>query len=54
MRVRVLEHLYRGLTWDISSHSDPSTKTDAHTAEFRVTLNPDQEKTVMYTAHYTL
>jgi hypothetical protein len=51
--VRVVEHLYRGLTWDISSHSDAFTKTDAQTVEFRVTLNPDQEKTVTYNAHYT-
>jgi hypothetical protein len=51
--VRVVEHLYRGLTWDITSHSDPFTKTDAQTVEFRVTLNPDQEKTVTYNAHYT-
>jgi len=50
--VRVVEHLYRGLTWDISSHSDAFTKTDAQTVEFRVTLNPDQEKTVTYNAHY--
>jgi len=53
VEVRVVEHLYRGLTWDISSHSDPFTKTDAQTVEFRVALNPDQEKTVTYNAHYT-
>jgi hypothetical protein len=40
VEVRVVEHIYRGLTWDISSHSDTFTKTDAQTVEFRVTLNP--------------
>ncbi len=51
--VRVVEHLYRGATWDIASHSDAYIKTDAQTVEFRITLAPDQEKTITYTAHYT-
>ena len=51
--VRVVEHLYRGATWDIPTHSDAFVKTDAQTIEFRVTLAPDQEKTINYTAHYT-
>jgi hypothetical protein len=51
--VRVVEHLYRGATWEISTSSVPPVKTDAQTIEFRVTLNPDEEKVVTYTAHYT-
>jgi hypothetical protein len=51
--VRVVEHLYRGTGWDISTSSVPWVKTDAQTIEFRVTLNPDEEKVVTYTAHYT-
>jgi hypothetical protein len=51
--VRVVEHLYRGATWDIATSSIPWVKTDAQTIEFRVTLNPDEEKVVTYTAHYT-
>jgi len=51
--VRVVEHLYRGATWDITASSVPWVKTDSQTIEFRVTLNPDEEKTVTYTAHYT-
>jgi hypothetical protein len=51
--VRVVEHLYRGTSWDITASSIPWVKTDAQTIEFRVTLNPDEEKLVTYTAHYT-
>jgi hypothetical protein len=51
--VRIVEHLYRGDNWAIPSHSNTFLKTDAHTIEFRVTLAPDEEKTVNYTAHYT-
>jgi hypothetical protein len=51
--VRVVEHLYRALNWDIAFTSDKHTKTDSHTIEFPVTIPPDGEKTVTYTAHYT-
>jgi hypothetical protein len=51
--MRVVEHLYRGMTWEVSTSSAPWVKTDAQTIEFRVTLNPDEEKAVTYTAHYT-
>jgi hypothetical protein len=51
--LRVVEHLYRALTWDIASSSADYKKTDAHTIEFPVTIAPNGEKTVNYTAHYT-
>src|ERR1035437_2594675 len=51
--VRVVEHLYRALTWDIASSSADYKKTDSHTIEFPVTIAPDGEKTITYTAHYT-
>jgi hypothetical protein len=51
--IRVVEHLYRALTWDIASSSADYKKTDAHTIEFPVTIAPDGEKTITYTAHYT-
>ncbi len=53
VEVRVVEHLYRWNTWTITSSSVPYTKTDAQTIEFRVPLQPDEEKTVTYTVHYT-
>lgn len=51
--VRVVEHLYRGSTWEISTSSQPYTKTDSQTVEFRVKLQPDEERTLTYGAHYT-
>jgi hypothetical protein len=51
--VRVVEHLYRALSWDIASNSADYKKTDAQTIEFPVTIAPDGEKTITYTAHYT-
>jgi hypothetical protein len=51
--VRVIEHLYRWITWDIPVHSDSFKKTDSKTIEFPVTIAPDEEKTITYTAHYT-
>jgi hypothetical protein len=53
VEVRVVEHLYRGSTWDISTNSMPFTKTDSQTIEFRVPMQPDEEKTITYAAHYT-
>ncbi len=53
VEVRVVEHLYRWNTWEISTSSAPYAKTDAQTVEFRVPLQPDEEKTITYAAHYT-
>jgi hypothetical protein len=53
VEVRVVEHLYRWITWDIPVHSDSFKKTDSKTIEFPVTIAPDEEKTITYTAHYT-
>lgn len=53
VEVRVVEHLYRWSTWEISTSSMPYTKTDAQTIEFRVPLQPNEEKTITYAAHYT-
>ena len=53
VKVRVVEHLYRSLTWEIASSSSDYKKTDAHTIEFPITVAPDSEKVVNYTAHYS-
>ncbi|HEY9248843.1 MAG TPA: DUF4139 domain-containing protein [Rariglobus sp.] len=50
--VRVTEHFYRWPNWTLVQQSDPSEKTDAHTAEFRVTLKPDEEKKISYRVRY--
>ena len=51
--VRVVEHLYRGSNWEVSAKSDEYTKKDSQTVEFPVTVAPDGEKKITYTAHYT-
>lgn len=51
--VRVVEHLYRCLNWEIARKSDDFIKTDSRTAEFRVRIPAGGEKVLTYTAHYT-
>jgi hypothetical protein len=53
VEVRVVEHLYRWVTWEIQASSSPYTKTDSRTIEFKLPLQPDEEKTITYTVHYT-
>ena len=53
VEVRVVEHLYRGKNWEISAKSDDYKKKDSQTIEFPVTIAPDGEKVITYTAHYT-
>ncbi len=53
VEVRVVEHLYRGLNWDVAAKSDDFKKKDSRTIEFPVTIAPDSEKVITYTAHYT-
>lgn len=51
--VRIVEHLYRWSNWNIAAHSDGFVKEDAQTIEIPVTVEPDAEKTVTYTVHYS-
>ena len=51
--VRVVEHLYRWSNWVITQESAAHRQTDSRTMEYEVTLQPDEEKTLTYTAHYT-
>jgi len=53
VEIRVVEHLYRWSTWEITQKSDDFRKTDAQTIEFRVSVKPDEERTVTYTVHYS-
>ncbi len=53
VEVRVVEHLYRWSTWEIQASSLPPTKTESQTVEFKVPLQPGEEKTVSYTVHYS-
>lgn len=53
VEIRVVEHLYRWNNWGITQHSDAFLKTDAQTIEFRVQVQPDEEKTLTYAVHYS-
>ncbi len=53
VEVRMVEHLYRWHTWQITEKTNPYIKTDSQTIEFRVPLAPNREQTVTYTVHYT-
>ncbi|MGD0815521.1 MAG: DUF4139 domain-containing protein [Verrucomicrobiota bacterium] len=53
VEIRVVEHLYRWPSWDITEKSQTFAKTDAQTIEFRVEVKPDAEENVTYTVHYS-
>ncbi len=54
VEIRAVEHLSRFDNWEIKDkdRSDPFTKLDSHTIEFRATLKPDEEKTITYKVNY--
>ncbi len=51
--VRVVEHMYRWIQWEVPAGSHEHTKTDARTIEFRPRIPPGGEVIITYTAHYT-
>jgi hypothetical protein len=53
VEIRVVEHANHGGEWTLTAQSQDHKKTDAQTFEFRVPLQPDEEKTVTYTIRYT-
>ena len=53
MEIRVVEHLYRWINWDIVEKSDTFLKTDSQTIEFRVQVPAGGEKTITYKVHYS-
>lgn len=51
--VRVIEHLLRWATWEITAKSDDFTRLDSDKIEFRIPLKPGEERKITYTVHYT-
>lgn len=51
--VSVLEHLYRGDTWEIEQKSTDYNKLDSHTIEFPIQVPAKGEATVTYKVRYT-
>ena len=52
VEVRVVEHFNAAVNWKLIQQSDPSEKTASDTAEFRLTLKPDEEKVLTYRVRY--
>ncbi len=53
VEVRIVEHLYRWITWNITAKSTDFIKKDARTIEFTKKIPADGEVVITYTAHYT-
>ena len=53
VEIHVVEHAARGGNWTLTAQSQPHEKKDASTFEFRVPLQPDEEKVITYTIRYT-
>jgi len=53
VQIRVIEQLYRGLTWEITESPNTYLKKDSRTIEFRVQLKPDEEQKITYQVRYT-
>ena len=51
--IRIREHAHRSNTWTLTAQSQPHDKKDAHTFEFKVPLQPEEEKVITYTIRYT-
>lgn len=52
VEIRIVEHLYRWVDWDIIGKSAPFLKTDSRTIEFRVKVPQDEEVKVSYWVRY--
>jgi hypothetical protein len=52
VEVRVVEHMFRWMEWEITSTTDEYTKTDARTIEYRLDVAANGEETIEYTVFY--
>jgi len=52
VEIRVPERLYRWSNWEILNSSDEYTKMDSSSIEFRVIVQPGEEKVLTYTVRY--
>ncbi len=53
VEIRVVEHLYRWTDWKLTQQASSWNKVDAQTMDTRVSLKPDEEKTLSYTVQYS-
>ncbi len=53
VEIRVPERLYRWSNWEIINSSDEFEQVNSNTIEFRVDVEPDQERVITYTVRYS-
>lgn len=53
VEVRVVEHLYRAVEWEVKAKSMDFARADARTIEFRPKVRPDGEAIITYTVRYS-
>lgn len=53
VETRVVEHMYRGVQWELKAKSMPYSKADARTIEFHPKVPAGGEAVVTYTVRYT-
>ena len=53
IEVRVVEHMYRWIQWEIAGQTMEHLKTDARTIEFRPKVPADGQAIINYTVRYT-
>lgn len=53
VEIRIVEHLYRWINWDIRATTHDHIKTDSQSMEYRVTVPKDKQVIINYTVHYT-
>jgi hypothetical protein len=53
VEVRVVEHLFRWSSWELTANAPGFQKTDSQTMECKVRLQPGEEKTASYTVRHT-
>ena len=51
--MRVVEHMYRWITWEITGETMEHIKTDARTIEFRTKVPADGQVIINCTVHYS-
>ena len=51
--IRVVEHLFRWINWNIVTSSEKFEKDDTQTIHFQLQIPPDGERTVTYHVHYS-
>ena len=53
VEIRVPETLFRWSNWEIIASSDPYEKVNSNSIEFRVPVEPGEERVITYTVRYT-